>query len=83
MPTIPKRTNFFETEAGQEIEDGLHSMVADAAFNTEDSYTANIVLHPDNLMPFVEKHKLYLITHPAIDPGSYVANLRLKTRLRR
>jgi len=82
MSVVQSRLKFFETEAGQEIERELERMTLDEAFNTEDSYTPDTAQHPDNRMSFMDKHKSYLIAHPAIDPVSYVANLRLKTRLR-
>ena len=82
MPTVSKRPNFFETEEGAEVEEMLRSMEADAAFNTQSSYIADSVNFPGNVLSFMEKHKRYIIANPTIDPRSYVANLRLKTRLR-
>jgi hypothetical protein len=82
VPTLKRKTDFFETEKGLEIEQMLHTMAADMAFNTESGYTANAVRYPDNVISFIDKHKDYLIAHPAIDPKLYMANLRLKTRLR-
>jgi hypothetical protein len=82
MPTFKRKTDFFETELGAEIEAMLQRMTHDAAFNTESGYTANVVRYPSNVISFVDKHKDYLIAHPAIDPRLYMANLRLKTRLR-
>ena len=82
MPSIPKRIHFFETEKGLEVLDKLRQMQKDPAYNTEDCYSPNSELYPDNTMPFMVKHKIYLIAHPQIDALSYLANLRLKTRLR-
>ena len=82
MPTIKRKPNFFDTEQGLELEEALRNMTVDVAFNTESSYSADSVRYPDNVISFVQKHKSYLIAHPAVDPSAYVANLRLMTRLR-
>lgn len=82
MPTLHKRTNFSESELGLQIKNLLEAMTADLKFNTVSSYSPNAELYSDNLMPFVDKHMNYLVTHPAINPQEYLANLRLKTRLR-
>jgi hypothetical protein len=82
MATLSKRSNFFETLEGVEIEDMLRTMEADEAFNTESSYIADGVNFPDHVLSFMEKHKRYIIANPSIEPRSYVANLRLKTRRR-
>jgi hypothetical protein len=83
LATINKRPNFFETFEGVEIEDMLRSMEADDAFNTQSSYIADTQNFPDNILSFIEKHKRYILANPALDARLYVANLRLKTRLRR
>ena len=82
MPTVNKRPNFFETLEGAEIEDMLKTMEADAGYNTQSSYIADGVKYPGNVLSFMEKHKRYIIANPNIDPRSYVANLRMKTKLR-
>ncbi len=82
MPTQAKRPKLFETDEGKLVEATLAAMQADAGFNTEDSYTPNGELYPGNVMPFIDKHKQYLMAHPAIDTTMYLANLRLKTKLR-
>lgn len=81
MPAV-KRVNFFETEEGADIEAELIAMQIDNRYNTESSYSANGILYPDNQIPFVDKHKKYLLTHPTVSPQSYVSNLRLMTRIR-
>jgi hypothetical protein len=81
MPVV-KRVNFFETEEGASVEAALVALQADILFNTESSYSANAELYPDNRIPFVDKHKKYLLTHPTVDPLSYVSNLRLMTKIR-
>lgn len=82
MPTVHKRSDFFETFEGAEIEDMLRTMEADARFNTEASYTPDAVKYPGHVMSFMEKHKRYILANPALDARAYVSNLRLKTRLR-
>lgn len=82
MPTIKSRPGFLDTIEGKEIQRKLQLMTDDASYNTESSYTANGTLYPDNLMPFVDKHITYLISHPLLNPNEYLANVRLLTRLR-
>ena len=82
MAVIHRRPNFFETAEGLEIEDILRAMEADATYNTTSSYTPDIVRYPDNVLSFLDKHKNYIVANASLDPFAYVANLRLKTRLR-
>ncbi len=80
---VSKRTSaYFDTDEGIEIEKILQDMDVNEAFNTDASYSANSDLYPDNLIPFVEKHKSYLTKHPSTDARQYLANLRLVTRKR-
>lgn len=78
-----RSADFYDTEEGKDIVDKLRSMQGNDMFNTEPSYTANIDDHPSNKKSFVDKHKQYIMEHPKVDPEQYLANLRLKTRLRR
>jgi phosphoribosyl 1,2-cyclic phosphodiesterase len=82
MATTNKRPHFFETAEGVQIEEMLRAMEVDVAFNTQSSYVADTAHFPDNVLSFMDKHKRYLLANPSVDPRSYVANLRLKTRLR-
>jgi len=82
MATIKKKINFFESEEGAAIEQALQHMTLDATYNTAASYSTNATVYPDNLIPFVDKHKNYLAAHPAVNPKLYVSNLRLMTRVR-
>jgi hypothetical protein len=82
MPTINRKQNVFDTTQGDEITEILHAMEADEAFVTVESYAANGVKYPGNTMTFFEKHRDYILAHPAMDPKAYLSNLRLKTRLR-
>jgi hypothetical protein len=82
MATPSKRTNFPESEEGQAVKQLLIHMDDDGAFNTEASYSADTASYSDNIIPFVDKHMRYLQSHPSVDSGQYVANLRLMTRKR-
>ena len=66
----------------QRIRESLHQMVQDSSFNTEPAYTTNSTAYPDGLIPFVDKHMRYLDANPKLDARMYLANLRLKTRIR-
>ncbi len=82
MPTTKRKTDFFISEEGIEAKRMLLQIVADDAYDTGSSYTANSVAYPDNQMPFINKHMDYLSSHPAIDAGHYISNLRLRTRIK-
>ncbi len=82
MAVQRKKNDFFESEEGAVIVRTLELMAKDATYNTTSSYSANSVLYPDNLIPFVDKHLNYLRTHPTTNPHYYVANLRLMTRIK-
>lgn len=76
------RKGFFDTEEGEEIKRKFQRMLADNSYNTISSYSANTLLYPDNLIPFVEKHMDYLIKHPLLDADMYLANIKLITKVR-
>ncbi len=79
--SIPsKKINFSDSDEGVATKYQLQVMVSDDIYMTDSSYTANIKLYPDNLMPFVDKHMEYLRNHPATNPRHYLSNLRLITR---
>jgi hypothetical protein len=82
MATYKRKSDFFESEEGIEIEQKLRLMAQDATYHTGSSYSANSTLYPDNLIPFVDKHMSYLRNHPTTDPQHYLSNLRLITRKR-
>ncbi|MBL8158970.1 hypothetical protein JNJ66_00775 [Candidatus Saccharibacteria bacterium] len=83
MPAPRRKANFFETVEGARIEEILRSLDSDINFSTPATYSADGEHYPDHLIPFVDKHLNYLKTHPTTDPEQYIANLRLKTRVRR
>lgn len=82
MATPTKRPDFFTSIDGLEIRRQLVDMDRSELFSTRASFSADTTVYPDNLIPFVDKHMNYLRTHPALDAGQYLANLRLKTRIR-
>ncbi len=82
MPTYKKRADFFASEESIPILEALEAMLADDAYHTDPSYSANTVLHSDNQVSFVDKHMSYLRDHPTVDPKQYVSNLRLMMRKR-
>jgi hypothetical protein len=82
MPTLKRRTDFYTSPEGVDTKRLLESMVANDIYNTDPTYTANTLLYPDNIIPFIDKHMQYLLNHPTIDPRNYISNLRLMTRLR-
>lgn len=76
------RKGYFDTEEGKEFKRQLKLMNSNDAYNTASSYSADNVLYPDNLIPFVDKHMVYLMNHPALEASNYLANIKLQTRLR-
>lgn len=81
MATVKKRVSFFDSEEGIAVKDALDAMAKDKCYNTTDSYSANLARNPNNLISFTDKHMNYLNSHPKIDPGQYIANLRLMTKI--
>lgn len=77
-----KRLDFYDSEEGVEARDMLIVLAADDGYNTEPGYTAKIDEYPDKVLPFVDKHMQYLLAHPGVDARSYIANLRIMTRIR-
>ena len=82
MQTLKSRSGFFESVEAEGIRQQLEHMMTSGQYNTTSSYTANGIQYPDNLMPFVDKHMNYLNSHPKLDAGMYLTNLRLMTRTR-
>jgi hypothetical protein len=76
------RKDFLNTEEGKEVQLKLQGMTSDSQYNTAASYSNDTDLYPDNLIPFVDKHMNYLVNHPMLETGQYLANVRLITRVR-
>jgi hypothetical protein len=83
MAVVKRRSAFFETPEGKEIKLELQQIASSNSYNTVSSYSANSLLYPDNLIPFVDKHINYLIDHPSLEADKYLANIRLMTKVRR
>lgn len=82
MPTIKKRTYFFDTQEGKDFKTELQHMVADRFYSTVTTYSPNTIRYPNNLISFVDKHMNYISANPQLDSTMYLANLRLMTRIR-
>ena len=82
MQALKTRSGFFDSEQAKDIKQKLQYMMTSGLYNTVSSYTINGLRYPDNLIPFVDKHMNYLNSHPKLDAGMYLANLRLMTRIR-
>lgn len=82
MSSYKNKQEFFATEEGIHFIQSLKAMVADRTYKTDPTYSANSTLYPNNLIPFVDKHKFYLSDHPSTNPGQYLSNLRIVTRIR-
>ncbi len=65
-----------------ELQAALQQMEADTTMSTPPCYTPNGTLYPDHILPFTDKHMLYLKQHPKINAEQYLANLRMKVRIR-
>lgn len=65
-----------------ELQAALERMEADNTMSTPTSYTPNSTLYPDHVLTFTDKHLLYLKQHPKLNAEQYLANLRLKVRIR-
>lgn len=83
MAIYNKKPDFSTSEEGIMAAKVLRSMMLDKAYITEPSFSADSEKYADNLMPFIDKHLAYLRNHPAIDPGHYLANLKLMTKVRK
>lgn len=82
MPIIKSRPGFADTDIGQDIKQKLKLLTKDPRYNTVSSYSTNGLLYSNNLIPFIDKHMNYLVSHPLLDPYKYIANVKLVTRIR-
>lgn len=82
MASQKTRSHYFDTEEGKQVKLKLQQMADSSAYNTAASYSADGTLYPDNLIPFIDKHMKYLISHPALEASKYLANIRLITKVR-
>lgn len=79
---LTRGKNFLDSEEGKDIRRVLEQMTLDTSYSTVSSYSADSSTYPDNLMPFVDKHLNYLTGHPKVEASSYLANIKLMTRIR-
>ncbi len=73
------RVKFLASDEADVIRQDLLAIAMDPAFNTTSIYTTTTASESSL---FVEKHMNYISNNPTIAPQDYVANLRLRTRIR-
>jgi hypothetical protein len=61
----------------EEITQTLRGLVDNPEMMTESVYSPLAVDYPDNRLPFVDFHLLYLTNHKNVNPEHYISNLRL------
>jgi len=83
MPTYSSKANTKFLLQEVEITAALQGMEDDELYETGSSYSANALLYPDHEMTFVQKHLAYLKGRPQLDPQHYLANLRLRIKVRK
>lgn len=80
--TAYKRVDIYDSELGTEVLGTLQSMERNPVFRTVDEATRDLELYPSGIVPFVDKHMQYLHKHPLLNPEHYLANLRVKLKIR-
>lgn len=70
-----------DSEQEAEVLQSLTKMESDSSYNTQPRYHSNAEKYPGNTISFAQTHLAYLKKFPAIDPQSYVSNLKLITRI--
>lgn len=81
MPTTIRKYLATEDQVVR-VKELLQELVDDSAYNTEPSYIASNEVYTDHMIPFVEKHMAYLMSHPKVNPAQYISNLRMMTKIR-
>jgi hypothetical protein len=81
MYTSPNKykKSFLISDVANDIKRQLLLMENDPTFATNSMYSPASEVE----ISFTDKHLTYLSAHPMVKPKEYMANLRLKTRLRR
>ena len=79
MTNAQGRMKFLASDEAAVIRQELLDMAEDPQFNTKSVYTT--VDSPESAL-FVEKHMAYMSNNLSINPEDYLANLKLRTRLR-
>lgn len=83
MATHKKRPNYSSSDDGIFAATELRALDQNKTYQTNSSYSADGELYPDHQIPFVDKHMAYLRDHPELDSRQYIANIKLKTRIKR
>jgi hypothetical protein len=65
----------------EEIRAALSKMEADPTLITDSAYSADMAW-AGNRMPFVDAHIAYLKAHPNVSARQYLANIRLRIKIR-
>ena len=78
ISTIQYQKEFTVTSAALVILQQLREMEASTLYNTKSSYAPG----QDHDITFSDKHFQYISTHPDVRLNDYMANLRLKTKIR-
>ncbi|HEY1063904.1 MAG TPA: hypothetical protein VGE30_01250 [Candidatus Saccharimonadales bacterium] len=78
LSPIQYRKAFVLSEAATEVKLQLQEMEDNPQYVTKASYSPS----SESDISFSEKHFTYISTHPTVRPHEYMANLRLKTKLR-
>ena len=81
--TAFKRVDIYNSEVGTETKNALSALEDNPSYVTEVSYTSDREKYPKGIIPFVDKHLLYLHQHPTVNPLHYLSNLRLQLKKRR
>jgi hypothetical protein len=79
---LTRGKNFFDSQEAEEIRNALLQMTRDSSYSTTPTYSTDSATYTDHLIPFVDKHMNYLNLHPKMEASMYLANLKLKTRIR-
>lgn len=72
------KKEFLASDMAANVRQQLLLMEADPQYSTKNSYNPGA----DGDISFSDKHFMYISTHPTVQPNQYMANLRLKTKLR-
>lgn len=80
MTNAQSRIKFLASDQAVTLRQDLIDIAADPQFNTKSVYTT---AEASESSIFVEKHMAYMSNNLNINPEDYLANLKLRTRLRK
>lgn len=72
------KQKFLASDVAIDIRNQLRLMEENVSFHTRTSYSPS----SEEAITFTDKHLTYISEHSAVKPSEYLANLRLKTRVR-